>query len=1331
MRLRSFILSSARSRGLPVMVCSIFGALSTHAAEIFLNADWENPVPSPSVAVWSGGNVSPTISGILTNSVYVLNTNQLGLYSNTPVAVNGFNRDVIVENTANGTDTSPYAQPFDYPGIYTPLAFYEQGITSISYTGGNGTNEGLPPSGQFTSILDGVTRFQFGPYNGNNVLFLTVTNPSGTLTLANPSSFNSLAILAASSEGGGYGSFVITFSDNTTSPPILFNASDYYLNNNSGAAITHFGRIYCGYYGSLYTDDPAGNDPNFYQTTINLGALGLNTKAITGLTFTMPNGPGTSTNTMTGVFAVSGTMSQYVLTPVAVPFTNSICLAESAIGQIAAQSVGYPGAANDLAAAASKNILAGTAYQYTQVAGVPTPSPAIAWNIVFPGGFNPATGSNYDANATANYIANDIAQADYDLRARLQVNPADASAAQQLVLLVDDQMLPLEWCGTEALVYSTYARLNGFTQNGTNVETLDVEQARGYFQSACNVFQQFLANPVNADLVEGQNPLVSAAITNQVSQILDDYLRDLYAYAEASLTDFQLRQLANFYDPSVAGSAPSQSLLNDIDSTVSEIQMRLLLASPFANLPIYTTSAAKRISSILHDLRRFHQSVVLGRVTFNTGASGDPTGDPSLDYGEFTTSFVPFFNGLDNPGNSTFDVALNLAQTFTTYAASQESDATTDIKAILQSQYDWASQQNSLQNQYLSQLQNLCGYTLDANGDPSFPDIFFCSLPPGVRESVAAQCLPAGTYQLDNTGTIYQQWQSVQTAETNLLLATTQLNNTFATILYDAQVGNAIYSNETSFAQTILTNGRTISTIDQQEGQVQAQTDLANAQVQANDAQQQNSSGWWSTIEKVGAIVGAAVATAYSGGAASPLLAAALSSAPGVATAVAGQIQASADLCAQAAADISIGNNQANEATQIADMNAQIQQINSSEQSQSEYLQASTEALNLSAQLNSLTLQAKAQEVQVQLAAQSVDQENSKLANMLAQTSSLINQWVRSAALTEQNPEFSSNLLLTRDATIQQYNDAFALAQEWAFLAALALDYKDNCPNAYSFVPLVLKARRTADLIPIMNQMNSAETLITTGCENSPFYTTVQFSIRNNFVQANQTTGTGTNTTVSSYQPVLQGGLPVANAGASQTNWANYLASNLITNEFGERVLVLDFSTSLTDQTIGGVQRNPFFTCETFGTTLYSGSDNNGNELHGVQVSLTVPGSLSLPLGSSDGFPILLAQTGTSAIRNRGFGNVASTPGYRYFNFGYFATGIDASANNLNGNGGTSAFQDRSPANGQWQLSINEDDSANNETLINNLSQLTDIQLQFSIRSYIDQIAAQKCTSSQ
>jgi hypothetical protein len=1002
---------------------------------------------------------------------------------------------------------------------------------------------------------------------------------------------------------------------------------------------------------------------------------------------------------------------------------NGICLAESAIGQITAQSAGYPGAEANLDAAGDAAVLVGNSYQYTD--GQITP--AVAWNIIFPGGFNPATGQTYPANSTSNnYLAGDIAQADEEFRACLGVNPADTNAAQELVLLVEDQILPLEWSGTEAMAYSTYARLLGMQQNGTNVETIVTGQARGFFQSACNVLDAFLANQFNADLVEGQNPCVSGAVSNQVAEIVEDYLRNLSEYAQASLSSFQLLSMANFYDPTMQGSILSQTLLSNIDSAVSEVQMRLALAGPFQNLPVYTTSAIGQIKGTLHDLRRLHQSIVLGRITFSAGASGDPTGNPSLNYGEFTTAFVPFFTGLDNPGNSSFDVALGQAESFVPYAQAQEIAASNDVVAVLQRQYEWASDQLNLQNEYESQLEDLCGYTLDTNGNP-VPDIFFAALPPGLRESVGGSALPAGLYQLDQTGTIYQQWLMLGSAETNLLLAETELTNTFAQILVDQQVADTIYSNQVRLAELILTNGQQISMIDQQEGQIQAQADLAIAQVQENSAEQQGDNSFWNDIEAAGEVIAAAVVTYYTGGATAGLLAAAASNAGND---IGNAYTAAGNAYDQASADMQIESVQANEATQIADLNAQIVQINAAEQAEAQYLNADTTMLNLSAQLTSLQGQANAQEVQIQLAAQEVHQQRSKLANMLSQAGSLINQWMRSAALVAQNPDFTSDLLLERDQAIQQMDDAYALAQEWAFLAALCFNYKDNCPQdetTYNFVQRVLQARRTADLIPILDQMESAETLIAAGCQSSVFYSMAQFSVRNNFFQANQTLNEGTNTVVTSYEPVLSGGIILTNAAASQAAWTNYLAASLTTNQFGERVLVIPFSTSLDGQLVGGLQWNPLWTCDTFGTTLYSGSDNNGNELHGVQVSLVTQG-FTFPLGSDAGFVVQIAQNGTSVVRSRGFGNVtSSTPGFRYFNFGPYTAGLTASANDLDGNTGTESFQDRSPANGQWQLSINANDSANNGALLNNLGQLTDIQLQFSIRSYIDQTAAQAC----
>ena len=95
--------------------------------------------------------------------------------ADSPIGATGWNRDVVVENTA----TTPYtsaAQPFDVPNNY---GFYQAGLS--------GGTRGLPATGFFTSLLDGTTVFHFQPYAANNMLQLSAsTSSSGTLTLSTP-----------------------------------------------------------------------------------------------------------------------------------------------------------------------------------------------------------------------------------------------------------------------------------------------------------------------------------------------------------------------------------------------------------------------------------------------------------------------------------------------------------------------------------------------------------------------------------------------------------------------------------------------------------------------------------------------------------------------------------------------------------------------------------------------------------------------------------------------------------------------------------------------------------------------------------------------------------------------------------------------------------------------------------------------------------------------------------------------------------------------------------------------------------------------------------------
>jgi uncharacterized repeat protein (TIGR02543 family) len=243
-----------------------------------------------------------------------------------PIAVTGYNLDVVVENTAVGGNTTNYADIFDPSCSFIlppspPVCFYEAGLAATDLLGGGSAVLGLPQSGLFTSLADNATTFQFGPYNSGNVLYLTSGAASGPLTLSAPAAYQSLSVLAASAQGGGNGTLVIHFADGTASSAIPFNAANYLTTNTPGpdAAITHFGLLVTGAYNVFGSVDNDTFFPTLYQTSINLHNLGLDTELITSVTFTMP--ASTNTNTVTGIFALSGTEApyNYVLTASASP----------------------------------------------------------------------------------------------------------------------------------------------------------------------------------------------------------------------------------------------------------------------------------------------------------------------------------------------------------------------------------------------------------------------------------------------------------------------------------------------------------------------------------------------------------------------------------------------------------------------------------------------------------------------------------------------------------------------------------------------------------------------------------------------------------------------------------------------------------------------------------------------------------------------------------------------------------------------------------------------------------------------------------------------------
>src|SRR6516225_5305482 len=69
-----------------------------------------------------------------------------------PIAVTGWNKDVVIESTAIGPPYTAYATEMN-TGEGT--CFYATGLYNYQW--------GLPPSGQFVSLFDGTTIFQIPP----------------------------------------------------------------------------------------------------------------------------------------------------------------------------------------------------------------------------------------------------------------------------------------------------------------------------------------------------------------------------------------------------------------------------------------------------------------------------------------------------------------------------------------------------------------------------------------------------------------------------------------------------------------------------------------------------------------------------------------------------------------------------------------------------------------------------------------------------------------------------------------------------------------------------------------------------------------------------------------------------------------------------------------------------------------------------------------------------------------------------------------------------------------------------------------------------------------
>lgn len=223
----------------------------------------------------------------------------------TPISVSGFNRDIVIENTASGPP-------------YTGAALnFNSGENNVFYqTNLPGKTHGLPTAGTFTNALDG-TIFQLQPYTTNNVLDLSPDTglTIGTLFLNAPKIYDLIAIVANSGNGDAIGSASLTlhFNDGTTFVTNYY-APDWFNNNNAlySIALQGFERI------DLNSGNVSGapSNPRLYQTSIALTNIAGGNKRISSITFGKPGAARS-----TGIYAISGLANSSQTTLVFTPAT--------------------------------------------------------------------------------------------------------------------------------------------------------------------------------------------------------------------------------------------------------------------------------------------------------------------------------------------------------------------------------------------------------------------------------------------------------------------------------------------------------------------------------------------------------------------------------------------------------------------------------------------------------------------------------------------------------------------------------------------------------------------------------------------------------------------------------------------------------------------------------------------------------------------------------------------------------------------------------------------------------------------------------------------------
>jgi len=227
----------------------------------------------------------------------------------TPVALSGFNQDVVAETGTSSLTTTTLA--LDGITVSDKVMYTLSFRTNVGFGGG-----GIPDNG---TIVDAAGTYQMQAFNGNNALIVQ-RNQNADLNLVTPASFNVIRILCFSTEGPSLINATLFFTDGSSTNAITGYSLGDWFNNNANLVLSGFGR--CTRATPASGADAYSLNPRLYYIEIPLSCADRH-KSLQKINFANVTTAGTNAPYPNAVFfALSGKSYSQTITP---SITNAAC----------------------------------------------------------------------------------------------------------------------------------------------------------------------------------------------------------------------------------------------------------------------------------------------------------------------------------------------------------------------------------------------------------------------------------------------------------------------------------------------------------------------------------------------------------------------------------------------------------------------------------------------------------------------------------------------------------------------------------------------------------------------------------------------------------------------------------------------------------------------------------------------------------------------------------------------------------------------------------------------------------------------------------------------